>query len=191
MRNIFVWQLFCCNFVSMYKFLIFISFALVYNTLDAQEASIKWAPIDTLDAVLNDESNQKQVFIDVYTDWCGWCKRMDATTFSDPEVVKIMNKYFVPVKFDAEQKEPIAFGGKQFKFIDNGRRGYNELAASLLQEKMSYPTVVFLDENAQMIQPLPGYRSAKDLKPILVFIGKKIYKEQSYEDFLKTYEKEE
>lgn len=157
-------------------------------TLVAQQESIQWSDIDTLNIVLNDEDNEKHFFIDVYTDWCGWCKRMDATTFSDPEIVEIMNEYFIPVKFDAEQKEPISFSGKEFKFVDNGRRGYNELAAALMQNKMSYPTVVLLNEKTQMIQPIPGYRSAKDLKPILIFIGKKIYKEKSYEEFLKTYE---
>lgn len=154
----------------------------------AQDGEIEWVRIDTLDHVLNDSaSNDKHIFIDVYTEWCGWCKRMDATTFSDPEIVEVMNKYFIPVKFDAEQKDSIQFSGKTFNYVPNGRRGYNELAAALLQNKMSYPTVVFLNEKTQMIQPLSGYRSAKDLKPILLYIGKGIYKEQSFEEYLKEY----
>lgn len=155
----------------------------------AQQESIEWSDIDTLNTVLNNHGNEKHFFIDVYTDWCGWCKRMDATTFTDPEIVELMNRYFIPVKFDAEQKEPISFSGKEFKFVENGKRGYNELAAALMQNKMSYPTVVMLNEKVQMIQPIPGYRSAEDLKPILIFIGKKIYREKSYEEFLKTYDK--
>ena len=161
----------------------------VSSAVFAQDEAIEWSEIDTLNTVLNDDGNEKHFFIDVYTEWCGWCKKMDATTFSDPEVVELMNKYFIPVKFDAEQKESILFSGTEFKFVENGRRGYNELAAALMQNKMSYPTVVLLNEKAQMIQPLPGYRSAEDLKPILIFIGKEIYKEKSYDEFLKTYEK--
>lgn len=164
------------------------TFFLSFSTL-AQKESIDWSDIDTLNMVLNNEDNKKHFFIDVYTDWCGWCKRMDATTFSDPEIVELMNKYFIPVKFDAEQQDPISFSGKEYKFVENGRRGYNELAAALMQNKMSYPTVILLNEKVQMIQPIPGYRSAEDLKPILIFIGKEIYKEKSYEEFLKTYEK--
>ncbi len=170
---------------------IFLAFTIcIFSFLaTAQNKTIDWSDIDTLNTVMNNDGNQKHFFIDVYTDWCGWCKRMDATTFSDPEVVELMNKYFIPVKFDAEQKESILFSGKEFKFVENGRRGYNELAAALMQNKMSYPTVVLLNESAQMIQPLPGYRSAEDLKPILIFIGTGIYKEKSYDEFLKTYEK--
>ncbi len=164
------------------------SFVLSSATI-AQNKSIDWSDIDTLNTVMNNDGNQKHFFIDVYTDWCGWCKRMDATTFSDPEIVELMHQYFIPVKFDAEQKESILFSGKEFKFVENGRRGYNELAAALMQNKMSYPTVVLLNESAQMIQPLPGYRSAEDLKPILIFIGTGVYKEKSYDEFLKTYEK--
>lgn len=154
----------------------------------SQDVKIQWVSIDTLDKVLKDSAtNDKHIFIDVYTEWCGWCKRMDATTFSDPEIVEVMNKYFIPVKFDAEQKDSIQFSGRTFNYVPNGRRGYNELAAALLQNKMSYPTVVFLNEKTQMIQPLSGYRSAKDLKPILLYIGKGIYKEQPFQEYLKEY----
>ena len=160
----------------------------ISTTALSQVDQIDWVSVDTLDNVLKDSANNnKHIFIDVYTDWCGWCKRMDATTFSDPEVAKLMNKYFIPVKFDAEQKETIKLGSNEYKFVDNGKRGYNELAAALMQNKMSYPTIVLLNEKVQMIQPVPGYRSAKDIKPILTFIGKGIYKEMSYEDFLESY----
>lgn len=47
------------------------------------------------------------VFIDLYTDWCVPCRTMEQTTYKDPEVVKILNKHFVPVKLNAESEELI------------------------------------------------------------------------------------
>ncbi|WNJ19578.1 DUF255 domain-containing protein [Pontibacter sp. G13] len=139
------------------------------------EAEINWISIEEA-AELGSET-PKLVFIDVYTDWCGWCKRMDRSTFRDPKVVEMMNKHYYAVKFNAEQKESITLGDKTFKFVPNGRRGYHELAAALLNGKMSYPTVVFLDENFNMIQPIPGYRQASEILPILAYFGENKHKE--------------
>lgn len=134
-----------------------------------------------------ENGDKRPIFIDVYTDWCGWCKRMDATTFSHEEVVKTMNENFYAVKLDGEAKRDITFKGNTFKYVASGRRGYHELAAALLQNKLSYPTVVFLDEDANMIQPLPGYRAAADFHPILEYIGKGHYKNTEWQAFQKTY----
>ena len=79
------------------------------------------------------EASPKKLFIDVYTDWCGWCKKMDKDTFQNAEVAAYMSENFYMVKLDAEQKEPIEFKGKTYNFVATGRRGYHELAAALLQ----------------------------------------------------------
>ena len=54
------------------------------------------------------------MFIDVYTDWCGWCKRMDASTFKDPTVAAYLNANFYPVKLNAETRDTITFNGKTY-----------------------------------------------------------------------------
>jgi len=145
---------------------------------------LRWYSIEEVIQIKKDNpDDDKAIFIDVYTDWCGWCKRMDATTFSNQAVQAILAEEFYPVKFDAEQKEAITFDGKEFKFVPQGRRGYHELAATLLQGKMSYPTMVLMDADFNMIQPLPGYRGAKEMLPILHFIGKGAYQEKSWSVF--------
>lgn len=155
------------------------------------EEKLRWYTIEEVAKIKQENpEDDKAIFIDVYTDWCGWCKRMDATTFSDEAVKSILTEEFYPVKFDAEQKETIVLQDKTFKFINAGRRGYHELAATLLQGKMSYPTVVFLDADFNMIQPLPGYRGAKEILPILHFIGKEAYKEQTWTSFAEDWQKE-
>jgi len=147
--------------------------------------AVKWMSFE--EAIEKAKIEKKKIFIDVYTDWCGWCKVMDKNTFNDPQVAKVLNEKFYPVKFNAEQREDIDFAGHTFKFIENGRSGYHELAASLLNNQLSYPTVVFLTEDFKIIQPLPGYRKADEFHKIVKYIGEDKYKDESFEDFQKTY----
>jgi thioredoxin-related protein len=147
---------------------------------------VDWITFDT--AVSSSKVEQKKIFIDVYTDWCGWCKKMEATTFSDPEVAALLQKEFYPVKFNAEQREPITFNDHTFKFIPRGTKGYHELAAALLNNKLSYPSVVFMNEKFEIIQVLPGYRKADEFLKIATFIGEDHYLTTSWEDFSKSYQ---
>jgi thioredoxin-related protein len=135
---------------------------------------VKWMTFE--EAVEKSKSEKRKIFIDVYTDWCGWCKVMDKNTFSEPKIAKILNEEFYPVKFDAEQRENVVFNGHTFKFVPSGNKGYHELAASLLNNKLSYPSVVFLDEDFKMIQPLAGYQRPEEFHKIIQFIGEDHYK---------------
>jgi thioredoxin-related protein len=152
---------------------------------DVEGGPVKWMSFE--EAVEKSQKEKKKIFIDVYTDWCGWCKVMDKKTFSHPEVAKILNEEFYAVKFNAEQKEDITFQGHTFKFIPSGRNGYHQLAAALLNNQLSYPTVVFLDEEFKMIQPLPGYQEAPEFHKIIQFIGEDHYKTVTWKDWQGTY----
>lgn len=174
--------------ISLLVMVFFILSAFIPNLKEEnEEEKITWYTIEEVEELVKEDP--KMVFIDVYTDWCGWCKRMDATTFSDPEVAKEMNEHFYAVKFDGEDKNTVNFRGQDFKFVASGRNGYNELAAALLQGKLSYPTVVFLDENLDVLQPLPGYRTAEQFLPILKYLGEEHYKDTKWEDYVKSYGK--
>ncbi len=151
---------------------------------------IKWYSFQ--EAVELGKKKPKKVFIDVYTEWCGWCKRMDATTFSDPVISKLMNKYFYPVKLDAEMKDSVRFNNVTFVNPNpENARSPHQLAYALLKGQMGYPTSVLLNEKFEMIQPLSGYLTTEALEPILEYIGggypeKKI----TFEDFKKTFKSE-
>ena len=149
---------------------------------NAQE-KIQWMSIEEAYALTLTESTPKKIFIDVYTDWCGWCKRMDKATFQNPEVAAYMNEHYYNVKFDAEQKESIEMLGNTFEFVPQGNRGYHELAAALLNGKMSYPTVVFMNPKFEMLSPVPGYQEVGPFMNIAKYFGDNIYTEKSWQDY--------
>lgn len=149
--------------------------------ITAQEV-INWMSFTELETAM--ASEPRPVFIDFYTNWCGWCKRMDKSTFVDKEVVNYINRRFYAVKFDAEQKEPVTYKGKTFKFVPSGRRGYNELAAAYLRGQMSYPTYVVLKADFDIITAIKGYQTAEQLLPMLTYLGEEHYLDQEWQDYL-------
>ncbi len=130
-----------------------------------------------------EKTEPRKIFVDVYTEWCGWCKKMDQTTFTNPEIIRYMNNNFYAVKFDAETEEVIHFNGKDYKYVPSGNRGYNELAAEILNGRMSYPTSVYIDEDLNVLFPVPGYLEPKVLEEILNFVGGNNYKSMKFDEF--------
>jgi len=156
---------------------------LVFSGLNVQAQDINWISWEEAVELSKTDAKPKKIFVDVYTDWCGWCKKMDQNTFQNPEVSKYMQDDFYMVKMDAEGKEPIVYQGKTFKYVPSGRRGYHELAAALLQGKMSYPTVVFLDESLNMLSPVPGYQQVEPFMQIAKYFGENIYKDKDWQSY--------
>lgn len=153
--------------------------------------SVKWLTFE--EAVEKSKVEKKKIFIDVYTDWCGWCKVMDKNTFTDPKIAQLLNEKYYPVKFDAEQKQDVVFRGTTFKFIESGRSGYHQLAAALLNNQMSYPNFVFLNEEFQIVplisgySSLPGYRKPEEFHLYLSFVAEERFKTQNVDEFKKSY----
>jgi thioredoxin-related protein len=161
------------------------------NTKKATEAKavnpvrVKWMTLE--EALEKSKTDKRKIFVDVYTDWCGWCKRMDSTTFINPTVAQYLNDHYYPVKFNAEQQKEIVFKEKTYQFKKNGAKGYHELAAEWLNNRLSYPTVVFLDENQGTIQPLQGYQDATKMEAVLNYFGTDSHKKTPWESYQKNF----
>ncbi|WP_373516513.1 thioredoxin family protein [Pricia sp.] len=167
------------NYIS--KTILFIGIGLTFLSAEAQE--VEWISWSEAAELVSTEKNPKKIFIDVYTDWCGWCKKMDKDTFQNAEVAAYMAKNFYMVKLDGEGKEPIEYKGKTFKFVPQGRNGYHEFAATLMQGRLSYPTTIFLDEEMNMLSPVPGYQKPKPFLDIAKYFGDDIYKEKDWKAY--------
>ena len=166
---------------SITIFLVSLFFAFSVNG----QSPVKWYSIE--EAFTLTKKEPKKILIDVYTDWCSWCKVMDNKTFSNQVIADYLNKNFYPVKFNAEQKADVSLNGKTYKYVASGSRGYNELAAELLNGQLGYPSLVFLDEQTKMIQLIQSYIQAKQFDAILKFFGDNHYKNKKWEDFQASY----
>lgn len=155
-------------------------FMLSSGQLWAQK-TINWIAFSELEEAM--AKDPKPVFVDLYTDWCGWCKKMDKSTFRDAKFVAYINKNYHAVKFNAEQKEDVVFMGRTYSFVPSGRRGYHELAAEVMQGQMSYPTYVILTEEFKILQSFKGYRTASEFLPIVTFLGDRHYENTTWKEF--------
>jgi thioredoxin-related protein len=152
-----------------------------------QAETINWVSMEEAERL--SKQNPKKIFVDIYTDWCGWCKRMEAVTFTHPDIVNYINKNYYAVKLNAEQTEAITFRGQQYINENPAtRRSTHNLARAILQGRMSYPSVAFFDEELNLITAIPGYREPKQFEPILVFFKDNHFLTQpNLEEFIKDF----
>lgn len=151
----------------------------------SQTSEVNWISFEK--AVELNKQNPKPLLIDVYTDWCGWCKKMDKTTYKNVVLVKYINDNFYAVKLDGEGKEDITYKDYTFKYKGQGRRGYNEFAAALLNGKLSYPTTVFMDAEMQLLDRVPGYLNEQVMEKVTAYFATEKYKTEKWDDFVKGF----
>ncbi len=153
-----------------------------------QQAEIDWIEIKDLEA--EQKKDPKKVMVDVYTKWCGPCKMMMKNTFHNPEVVEYINKNYHAVKFNAEGPDAFTFKGHEWKNegYDPNRRGRNSthdltLAIASSQGRIAYPTIVYMDEDLNIIFPVQGYYQPERIMPLLSYVASDSYKEKTYEEY--------
>lgn len=150
---------------------------------------IDWISIEEAQARV--KKAPKPIMVDVYTNWCGPCKMLDRNTFGHARLAEYVNKHFYAVKFNAEGGEPVTFKGQTFRNpsfnpqAGGGRNGTHEFTMAIgnVNGRIAYPTLVYLNEELEVIAPVQGYMTPSQIEPILRYIGEGAYKKQEYQSF--------
>jgi len=137
-------------------------------------SDIKWAGYSK--ALTSAGKSGKKILVDVYTAWCGWCKKMDRDVYANDEVQAYIQKHFEAVKLDAESK-------RKHKVAANE---YTEREIAKQYGVSSYPTTLFLDHKGEPITAIPGYIKANRFLAVLEYIEGNHYKTTGWNEFLKS-----
>lgn len=135
---------------------------------------IQWITVDKLEQAILVEP--RPVFIYLHTSWCGWCRKMERSTFKNAKLIQYVNENYHAVSFNAEFTQPVIYHGKTYRYLASER--VHELTLYLTRGETAFPAMVFLYNMQSAPSPLAGYLTARQLEPVL-----KYFKEQPGETF--------
>lgn len=163
------------------KLRIFVCAIVFFNIslFNPAQAQLKWHSIEEASKA---EIGTRLYMVDFYTDWCGYCKKMDRETFTNSTVIKIINKYFYPVKFNAESGNTFTWAGQTYR--PTGK--IHEFAKGV----RGYPTIVIFNADGSLLQAIPGYASGPEYVVILWYFASGDYKKYPFERYSQIFDKE-
>lgn len=173
----------------MKKLFLILAICFAVNLTTAQE--INWVSLE--EAVELQKKHPKKIMIDMYTNWCGPCKLLDKRTFQNKDVADYVNANYYAVKFNAEGNESVVFRGQEYTNpnYDPARANKRNSAHQLSRyfRVQAYPTIVFLDENLDVLVPLRGFKAPQQLELYLKMFKNDEHKNIKTQDAFDQYYK--
>ena len=169
--------------------------AFTTNSFNTDEDEINWMTLE--EAIEAQKEEPRKIMIDAFTTWCGPCKLLDKNTFHHKDVVEYINENYYAVKFNAEGNDEIRYKGFTYKNPEyvadkKGRNSMHQLAKYF--GVRAYPTLLFLDEKANVIGPIPGYKTPRQLEIYLKLFKddehKKMTTKEVWNDYVTNFEYE-
>jgi thioredoxin-related protein len=146
-----------------------------------EKASVKWMKFE--DAVAASKKEPRKIFVDIYADWCGWCKVLDRNTFSNAVIAKILNEQYYPVKLNAESRNTQTLNGHKIPEAELAAR----LATAQPGQRYGLPAMAVLNEQTEVLYRIQGAQKPDYMTPVLLFFSKNHYLNKSLETYLKEY----
>ncbi|MCH8558985.1 MAG: thioredoxin fold domain-containing protein [Balneolia bacterium] len=126
------------------------------------------------EAIANGSENNKKILVNVYTDWCGYCRQMDEEVYTKDRVQSALDEHYYAVRINAESSEQVVFNGQSMSM--------QELAMGL--GATGYPTTIFLTEEGEPLGFQPGFIDSGTFERLLVYVGIEAYEDNiSFDQF--------
>lgn len=161
---------------------------------DHSTSKVHWVSIEEAQAAAAKDG--KPLLIDMWTPWCGWCRKMDAATFNDERTAAFINANFHAVSFNAEGGDTITFNGTVLTNPDyrpenaRGRNGTHQFAqgTAVVNGGIGYPTIVYITAKGELIGPDQGYKSPEDIEVVLNYVSSGSYTTVPLADYKATFQ---
>lgn len=162
-------------------FILFACFFLFSYAKDRPTAieKINWLSIE--EAQLKVKTDPKPVLIDLYTNWCYWCKVMDKKTYNNTKVIAYINEHFYAVKLNAETKETVEWGNKDYQY--NSQNKVNDFTLYVTNGQLGFPTTVIFPEIQKDPAAIPGFMQPREIETVLKYFGEESYRTQNFKEF--------
>ena len=139
---------------------------------DEGDKALNWVKYD--EGLKLAKKEKKPVFVEFFTNWCKFCKKMEKETYSDKTISEYLSEHFIMVKVNAESKNTVD--------TPDGSLSERQLARSF--SVRGYPALWFLKSNGEKIFYYPGYLPADKFIYVLRYIGEGHYESTSFRDFI-------
>ncbi|RME15938.1 MAG: DUF255 domain-containing protein [Bacteroidetes bacterium] len=155
---------------------------LLCQSQNEKDGLVQW--LSFKEAQEKNKTIPKPFLVDIYTDWCGWCKVMMKTTYSNPNIAGYINTYFYPIKFNAETKDTIEFDGQKYVSTNPAHpKAAHQLAVKFLGNNLAYPSTVFISSDLKTTFLSQGYLKEQDIEPFLVFMVENVFRTSPFNVF--------
>lgn len=141
------------------------------SAFDDEPSVFSWVSME--EAQYSAKSDGKKILVNVYTDWCEYCKKMDATIYSDSLIRTSIAEYYHSVRLNADSDETVRFNGEEISQYELAR----------LMGIRSYPTILFLSSEGDLILQINGYMPPQDFSNMITFIGEDIFQKTDFHEF--------
>jgi thioredoxin-related protein len=141
-------------------------------TTTEEKENVEWKTIS--EALDQAPKTNKKIILDVYTDWCGWCKRMDRDTYADSTVAAYMQEHYIASKMNPEKSGTLTYDGREFSQQEFGQA----LGIS------GYPATAVFNEKGELLTVIPGYIKAAEFLRILKYFGEDSYLSMQWNEYM-------